>query len=1538
MSNHIINLYNRDTISGSLIKIGTMTARHSTGEAYVTIEPTTGVTKEIPMKAAGYRQFMDLLNKNKITTTLPSTLTELENRTHVFVDGATTLPETLPTVSVTDVLVERTMSEVAEWSKEASVDSISLKRLSYKTLGKDVEVEDLRLDPDSPLEIMGTTDIESLLNYMIDLQLDLDPLFDKTTSNSGLTTDVNGYASDKLKLRLRTMDNPMTETNEANYANKVLTGAAGLEIKNKFEQRINALKIFNKVKVTNTDYTGAVQEKIIEASDKGSTIKFATNEADGIMMSVENNALVVRHSVIGNTTTNAAFQAGKVMAIGSISTDDKGHIVSVGTKDLNAEIGSMYYDKATADARYIKKTNSGTEVLNGSLQVNKSIHVVKDLYVGGNMYFSGENANIEAEEFTAKDNIVEIGTGSTTSQQYTGIKLVKATSGGVDNEGRDAFILFDNTNKQFTTLFGRTTELDPNTVYDIVLAPIKADTFLGNATTATAFKNPVKIQFMGSATGAVEFYGNENSIIAELNVNEATTTTFGTVRMVDSLDDGSALELNDVYSAQLLQPVLLAILNDFKVTSTYDMTEEDGSTEYVATSKAVYDVYQKLVAFRKKYDETNYYKELAALSANTTEITNTGMYIDFPLTDDTSYINRSISGYGYDIRNYDSSIPLAGVTYPETWNAHFKLIVAGYSEASADNSSYSIVKNIMPRSKVGELYRISYPRLQWDAAAYSMTAPVDIAIMEYDDGNVSPSNGKVLAYVKGVYYTNEAYNEIDNKAAANRIPVDRFYNYIDLKDFFDKSTIGAALTATKYVTAKEKQILTINSVNVSANNQHVGMLQMVGPYRDLLGQQAQPALFLGGNNVENGNAVTCSGMGITLPAIGIDSTDPYALMFYFKLDTESSLVDSYDADLTFSLEETYTSLSPYGFRIGGRSITRTSTIFSITQAEMVSTFKNNNWYCGVGFIHTQGSSFVDTDQLGGIYDVQDAANASDYKKKTIHYSSFPKLLSSTYKVTSRRIVVRKGTGYGVYIATYPVLTKFDTDGRTAMLAAVMAESSNLTFRSRDAIFLDYTKGVTTNNDTVNYSYVYTTTSAATSKPNKCYEINVINTSKSQKFKPNASELVLSSDTNFGTDPEDYATLLDPLDTSRQGTDVSGYTYTVQQDKCITVFANVYCDSRTQESASADVWVSDSPIPATEEILKDRYFAPSSLSIIHVSLDNTLAIPGPMTYRYSPTTQSWYGIGDMFSNVRWLPNLSYIAGLDNYKPKVLGQIVVVITDNSTAAVAAGMGGLTTWYYYTDKNTDETSRTAGWKIMPTRYTTDLSEYVVSESVYDYTLLTSAQKAIELIQSQDTDEYNRYVVLKHSSGIKHWYQIVTKTNGVLDVQHLGVYQGSAVYMSKFANNSDMGAYLLDPAENDATKVAYDTNRSGAQTWYRYEKVNGVLTWNYKGEYLDFDRKCNLQSTKYGGTNLTINNIMDINTFYYNPNEGDYARVGTGSSTTDTYYQYVDSNWVTKGVISGYTADYPYLKCTGSLNVTGQLRFPFSAAYSVTKTFTLT
>lgn len=1517
---HIINIYNRDLVTGTLAKAGTMTLRYSTGEAYVVITNTDGTTKEVQLKAEGYRRFKDFLNKNKIITNLPTTLNDIENRTHIYIDKATVLPETLPVVSVTDVLIERTMSNLKEWEELASVDKAEIKRLSYKTLGEDVEIEDLRMDPNNPTETMGMTDAESLLNFMLDLQLDLDDVFDKSVSNKGLTTDADGAATQTLTLKFRTMSNPMTEIDETKYDNVLLNGAAGLQIKNKFKETIGNLKLFNNMTVSNVDATGATQTKTISATDNSTTINIVTKESDGIISAVENNKVVFRHAPVGNVTTNAAYQDGKVMSIGSIKTDDKGHIIAVGLKDLNDEIKTMYYDKATADTKYIKKTNTGTEVLNGSLEVRKSVKVVKDLYVGGNLYTTGETTDIEADEFTIKDNIFEIGTGATSNRQYTGIKLVKASETGVDNEGRDAFLLFDSTAKRFVTVFGRTSEADPNTVYDIVAAPIKASEFIGNATTASAFKNPIKIQFMGDASGAIEFYGNETSIVAELNVAEATTTSFGTVRMVNNLDMSStatALELNDIYSAQAIQPVLLAVLNDFKLSSSYEMSEDDGSATYIATSKAVYDVYKKLLAFREKYDANALVAENNKLLANTKEVDGT-YELAFVLSRDTT-VPLTLEGYGYDIRNYDNTITESSVYYPEYWKASFKMVAEKFA-------SGSIVANIMPRTTLGDLYRISQPLVEFVASPYTMSSAINIVLHEYADGNVASSNGTIKATYTNMYFANQACNEITNKdvSEVDIIPVKRFYNHLDLTDFMNtrNDKYNGIYLSPNYTTDSEKQTLSFYMSNVTADNPVAYVGAMLNPYRTTGvtgGPETRPTIVLGPSHVNQNDASigSVSGFGITVPGLSINCEEPYAFMMYFKLEGNDRT-----EPLRIILEESYTTRSVYGFHMGGKTVTRYSEVLSISATEL-NNLKANNWYCAIGFIHTQSSTFADSEQLAGVYDVQEATNATDYKKKSINYKSFPTLLPSSYKVTRRKLSLYKGTSYGVSVAYVPVLTKYDTNGKVAIKASI----SDTPYRNYHAIYDDYENGIRSTNDTVNYQYLYTHVNAL-KKPDRCYEMNVV--AYNQAFGPN-SDLVLATDTEFGIDVDDATTLLDPSATES----VDGYQHVIQQDKTITIVSKLSCPAsgKVLETANTDIWIDT--IPTNENILIDRYFTPQDTTVIHIDHDNTVTGAGnPMTYKYSSSQNDWVAIGDMYTSIRWLQTLSYVDGLINYKEKTLGQIVTVTIDNSADAIAVGLQGISTWYYYTNE-----SGANKWQIMPTKHANNLTEYVVTEG--SYTPPVDVAAALTLITSQQLDVYDKFVVLKFSDGVKHWFHIVDSSND--DVIHLGVYMGKAEYIASYYSDTSKASYLVSPIVNDAAVITFDSDHQGVTTWYKYYNKDGNGNkWNYMGEYALFSRKCIRYSPDFstglaGETALTINNHDDIAKLYHVPSSGDYIRVGTGSTTTDIYYQYVELNWVYKGLKSAYINDLPYKKLTGDLELAGTLRFPMRVAYSYTKYFSL-
>lgn len=1495
---HIINLYNRDTITRSNIKVGTMTLRHSTGEGYVVIE-SGGVIKEVPIKGEASRKFIDFVNKNKIVTSIPSTVTELNNRTNVYVDSATDIPETMPIVSVSNILVERDYTNAAEWSGLAEVSEMRLKKLSFTTLGKDVEVEDYRLNEDTGTS-MGVTDVESLLNAMLDIKLDLDDVFDKSKSNYSLAMDANLSATDKLTLALNVMDNPMTETDETKFDNKVLSGAAGLQIKKAFEDRIAGLKIFNKVKVTTTDANSITTEKSIEASSNASTIQFASKEADGIVLTVEDNKLVVRHSLLGNVTTNVAYQSGKVMCIGAITTDDKGHITAIGLKDLNDEIAELYYNKTTTDSKYIKKVNTGTETLAGSLLVSKNVTITKDLYVGRNIYVAGENANITTEELTVKDNILEIGTGNTSTLQYTGLKMVKSTSTGLDDEGRDAFMLFDKTNKQFVALYGRTSEADPNTVYDITLAPIRAKNFVGNASTATAFKNPVKIQFMGDASGAVEFYGNENAIIAELNVPAATTTSFGTVKMINTIqweDDTEDLALNDVYSAQLLQPILDSILNNFKVSSNIDLTEDQGSTEYVASSKAVFEVYKKILAFQEKYDADNLAADKALLNQNTHNVSK-NCEIEMPIViDDT--VPVTLTGYGYDQASFDSTLSTK-TAYLEYWLAEFKLKVTGYT-------ANSYVLNIMPRSTLGALKKIALPIVEFTAVPYTLKSNIQFFITEY--ANAGIETGAIRAWSAVPYYINKSYNEVSNRAQflldgadAEVTPVDKFYNHLDFAGWMSKYNNTGAL-GSYFTSTSEKQPIELygsftNIVRVATNN---------SPFRltPLDDRMTLPCLQLGEQyDAGDGSAVQYStGCRIGIPGIDTKSAaaalQPYVFIVYFKF------TDRGTGSLNFNIEETHVSKTALGIFRGGSSVTYNRSIVSLSPVQ-ISTLVTGRWYCAIGFINTPKSSYTDTvNQYAGIYDVNDTDNSVGYKKISISNASFPTIGNLT-NTTGYKFSIGKSKDIGVDICYTPILTRFDTDGILAVKAALSDT------RSYNNLYYDYENGLTNNFQSGVFSYIDASKDAS-GNPTGCYTIDII-APNSSTFEPN-DDLILPTSTNFGIDVDDVTTLVEASTT--ESTD--GLRYTIQNDKQISIASQVNSTSvqkiLNKTATGIDIWSTTNPVPNVV-ILADTYFVPNLKTLIHVLHDNTLLgeLNGTaMTYKWNGS--AWIALADMFTSIRWLSDLQTYSALNYYRTKTVGQYVTVTVDGSSEAVAAGLSGLQTWYYYT--NEGGTSR---WKIMG-KYT----PMAQLDYTGEYTPPVNAAAAITLITENitiaDYSSSARFVTLNFASGVTHWFMIYAG-----EVTHLGEYKGYNL-LGGFYTSSDMATFIKDPVKNDAVKILNDSTKGGVQTWYKY---NGT-SWVYINTYLDFEQKCQSYTT------MTINNVDDLLQYYTAPSEGSYAHVGSNIET-DTYYQYVAGNWVYRGLKSSYVGSLPYKDLTGTLQIGGTLKINLEVMYSYVNNYTLT
>jgi hypothetical protein len=213
LNNHVYNITNFDldpTGAERKKHLGLLSVRFSTGEAYVVVEDQSGVRKEVLLEGEAYRRFLDFLSKNKIQTSIPTNISDVDNMTHLYITAETGIPDNMETVSVNDILLERTFDNLEEGMGLAEVKSVTKKKLSRKTLAKDIEVIDTRKDKITG-KVLGRTDAESLLNYILNTPLDLDPVF-STSSNLRLLTDKDDKSTGVIRLELNTMDNPVSAT------------------------------------------------------------------------------------------------------------------------------------------------------------------------------------------------------------------------------------------------------------------------------------------------------------------------------------------------------------------------------------------------------------------------------------------------------------------------------------------------------------------------------------------------------------------------------------------------------------------------------------------------------------------------------------------------------------------------------------------------------------------------------------------------------------------------------------------------------------------------------------------------------------------------------------------------------------------------------------------------------------------------------------------------------------------------------------------------------------------------------------------------------------------------------------------------------------------------------------------------------------------------------------------------------------------------------------------------------------------------------
>ena len=145
---------------------------------------------------------------------------------------------------------------------------------------------------------------------------------------------------------------------------------------NKINTDIEAIRSFGRVAVSSVNTAGVVTSKEVASKSNADVLSFSADEATKLVIGVDSKSgIYVRHARINDASVSIAYEAGKIIGIKSIKTDGFGHISEIETKDYHPEINELYYSKKEMDGSYINKNSTGTEVMNGSLNILQKLLV-----------------------------------------------------------------------------------------------------------------------------------------------------------------------------------------------------------------------------------------------------------------------------------------------------------------------------------------------------------------------------------------------------------------------------------------------------------------------------------------------------------------------------------------------------------------------------------------------------------------------------------------------------------------------------------------------------------------------------------------------------------------------------------------------------------------------------------------------------------------------------------------------------------------------------------------------------------------------------------------------------------------------------------------------------------------------------------------------------------------------------------------------------------------------------------------------------------
>ena len=215
--------------SAQLREAGELSAAYLSGEAFVVLDDLT----KVYLKEGTYRDIIDILYKNKILTNSDAfptpTPAGLKNRKHLYRATDASIPAGLYTYSIHKVIIEREF--IDGYQGEAKIEKVTYRRVSERTLAKDVEIEDYRKDVTTGVKRDVVYSFVDLFNYTLNLPFDKDTAF-SANMNRRLGTNENDKSVNSIKIRLNTLDNPIANSDTTKEtANYLLTGPAGKEIK-----------------------------------------------------------------------------------------------------------------------------------------------------------------------------------------------------------------------------------------------------------------------------------------------------------------------------------------------------------------------------------------------------------------------------------------------------------------------------------------------------------------------------------------------------------------------------------------------------------------------------------------------------------------------------------------------------------------------------------------------------------------------------------------------------------------------------------------------------------------------------------------------------------------------------------------------------------------------------------------------------------------------------------------------------------------------------------------------------------------------------------------------------------------------------------------------------------------------------------------------------------------------------------------------------------------------------------------------------------